>query len=131
MIFGEADGEGEVPEAWGYAAAEFADRARGGGSRRLQSHWAAFWGKARSGMGAMGAAAAQARLRGGHARFEARGGRATPARRGIGVHNPIHLGRAAFWGKARSGLGAMGVAAAPARLQGGRALFEAQGGHAT
>ena len=45
--FGEADGEGEVPEAWGYAAAEFADRARGGGSRRLQSHWAAFWGKAR------------------------------------------------------------------------------------
>ena len=31
MIFGEADGEGEVPEAWGYAAAESADRARGGG----------------------------------------------------------------------------------------------------
>ena len=35
MIFGEADGEGEVPEAWGYAAAESADRARGGGCRPI------------------------------------------------------------------------------------------------
>ena len=33
MIFGEADGGGELPETPGYAAAEFADRARGGGSR--------------------------------------------------------------------------------------------------
>eukprot|EP00966_Prymnesium_polylepis_P185828 4307640-Prymnesium_polylepis.1 len=40
MLFGGADGEGEVPETPGYAAAEFAeDRARGGGSRSLQSHW--------------------------------------------------------------------------------------------
>ena len=29
MIFGEADGGGELPETPGYAAAEFADRARG------------------------------------------------------------------------------------------------------
>ena len=33
MIFGEADGGGELPETPGYAAAEFANRARGGGSR--------------------------------------------------------------------------------------------------
>ena len=31
MIFGEVDGGGEVPETPGYAAAESADRARGGG----------------------------------------------------------------------------------------------------
>ena len=31
MIFGEADGGGEVTETSGYAAAESADRARGGG----------------------------------------------------------------------------------------------------
>ena len=33
MIFGEADGGGELSETPGYAAAEFADRASGGGSR--------------------------------------------------------------------------------------------------
>jgi hypothetical protein len=31
MTFGEVDGGGEVPETPGYAAAESADRARGGG----------------------------------------------------------------------------------------------------
>ena len=61
MIFGEADGEGEVPEAWGNAAAESVDRARGGGCRPILSARAAFWGRARSELGARGAAAAQAR----------------------------------------------------------------------
>ena len=83
MIFGEADGEGEVPEAWGYAAAESADRARGGGCRPILSARAAFWVRARSELGARGAAAAQAGLREGRAWLEAQGGRATRARRGM------------------------------------------------
>ena len=61
MIFGEADGEGEVPEAWGYAAAESADRARA--AEDVVPLWdlSASWVRARSELGARGAAAAQAR----------------------------------------------------------------------
>ena len=47
------------------------------------SIWAAFWVRARSGLGARGAAAAQAGLREGRAWLEAQGGRATRARRGM------------------------------------------------
>ena len=46
------------------------------------SIWAAFWVRARSELGARGAAAAQAGLREGRAWLEAQGGRATRARRG-------------------------------------------------
>ena len=61
MIFGEADGDGDVPEAWGYAAAEFADRARGGGCRPIVGQRLLGQGKVTSELGARGAAAAQAR----------------------------------------------------------------------
>ena len=47
------------------------------------SIWAAFWVRARSELGARGAAAAQAGLREGRAWLEAQGGRATRARRGM------------------------------------------------
>jgi hypothetical protein len=61
MIFGEVDGGGEVPETPGYAAAESADRARG--AEDVVPLWdrSACRVRARSELGARGAAAAQAR----------------------------------------------------------------------
>jgi hypothetical protein len=61
MIFGEADGEGELPEAWGYAAAESADRARGRGCSPIVGQRLLGQGQVTSELGARGAAAAQAR----------------------------------------------------------------------
>ena len=58
MIFGEADGGGELPETPGYAAAEFADRARGGGSRMSAVPFCAILEQGQIELGATGAAAA-------------------------------------------------------------------------
>ena len=52
------DGGGEVPETPGYAAAEFADRARGGGSRMSAVPFCAILEQGQIELGATGAAAA-------------------------------------------------------------------------
>ena len=57
-ISGEADGGGELPETTVYAAARFADRARGGGSRMSAVPLGASLEQGQIELGATGAAAA-------------------------------------------------------------------------